>query len=229
MNASYIEKCVLALPPDKQAAARAAFKEISEGGDDSVFSKILVTLEATSAYAAGIPQALAENGERFLKELDNRTKEIVTRLEASEAERDEHLRDLLRQQLPALVKPLAIEKLIEYSARQTAELGRIERSVARLRHARVGGMVFLMLIGALLGAAGLCSIIWPPYQDGQRAAQKLATLEAAGISWDHRRTKQGELVLIEGPPIDSKSVAWRRSAAGQIVGANILYPTKDGK
>lgn len=223
MPESYIEKCIQALPPEKQAAARAAFKDIAEGGDDSVFSKVLVTLEATSAYAGSLPQAVAASGEHFLREFDARLQAIAAQRTSADEQRDEVLREFLRQQVAALGQTLGGGDFSAEMKAQTAELGRIKSNLSRLRHVRFGGLLFLMLIGAALGGGGHWYFQRSHDEKAQRAAQKLAALESAGIVWDYRATEQGAQMRIEGPRIAADGVTWRRNAAGQTVGVNILF------
>lgn len=74
MTESYFEKCIQALPPEKQAAAREAHRAISETGDDNLISKLLVVLESTAVYAETIPRGMVVFGDKFLGDLDARLK-----------------------------------------------------------------------------------------------------------------------------------------------------------
>jgi hypothetical protein len=65
---SYLEQCIAALPPEKREAARHAFEEISETGDDTYLSKLLAVLEANGAYAKMIPKGMTDAGAKVVRE-----------------------------------------------------------------------------------------------------------------------------------------------------------------
>jgi hypothetical protein len=210
---SYLEKCIASLPPEKQAAAREAFRAISENGEDNLISKLLVILEATSAYAATIPQAFADNGEHFLKELDARLLKSSQERSGQESAEDERLRKLLASALPAALQGHA------------AELGHIRRGMIRMRRARVGGLLFLMLIGFLLGASAVVSLGWRSYREGQEAQRFEEMLSDAGITANIQETDAGQVLTIEGPEI-LDGTAWRKDAKGYIIGADMVFPKR---
>lgn len=228
MSESYLEKCIQALPTEKQAAARAAFKDIAENGDDSVFSKVLVTLEATSAYSETIPRQLITSGEKLLRDFAALTEGHAQKLTESEAHREEMLRQLIAAQIPQLAKSLALDRIVESLEVQTAELGHVGRGVARLRRARVGGMLLIMALGAVLGAAALGVIFWQPYQAAQRADQFISRLNKLGISMRIVRTERGERLRIEGTTLLLGS-AWRKDDRGHFIGADLVFPARGGR
>lgn len=228
MDQSYLEKCIAALPPEKQPAARAAFKDIAEGGDDSIFSKVLVTLEATSAYSTTIPQALTASGEKLLREFDARANTIARREAESDVEREEKLRQLIAEQVPQLARSLALDRVVAGLEAQTAELGRIERSVARLRRARVYGLLLLMLLGGIIGATAVGGVFWKRYQSAQRAERFVTRLNSAGITMEIRRNGQYEWLRVEGLPVLS-GTTWTKNDRGEIIGAHFRFPSGGGQ
>jgi hypothetical protein len=228
MSESYLEKCINSLPPEKQPAAREAFKAIAENGDDNLISKLLVILEATSAYAVTVPQTLSASGERFLGDWDARLAKATQVHAEQESAREERLGQLLAKQVPALGKALALDKVAVGLQGQAAELGRIERSLARLRHARVGGLLLLMLLGVLLGAGAVVGLGWRSYQGARQAEKFVVRLNDAGIVAKIRRTETGELLTIEGPEV-LRGTVWRKDDKGYIIGADIVYPIQEAR
>ncbi|MBI2512507.1 MAG: hypothetical protein HYV96_11040 [Opitutae bacterium] len=228
MSDSYLEKCIQALPPEKRPAAREALHSISENGNDSIFAKVLVAFEATSAYADTIPQAIVVSGEKLLREFDTRLERLAAQTSAKSDQRDEMLREFLRQQIPALGKALALDKVEAGLIAQTAELGRFERSLARLRQARVGGLALLMALGFLLGCGAVTGIFWSSYREAQQAQEFVDQLNATGIGASIKRTDQGELLSITGPHV-LRGTAWRKDAQGYIVGADFLFPSESSR
>ena len=227
MTESYFEKCIQKLPPEKQAAAREAYKAISENGDDSLISKLLVVLEATAVYAETIPRGMVVFGDKFLGELDGRLKTAAQAQADAEKRSEERLGRLMAEQVPALGKALSLDKVADRLTVQTAELGRMGRSLVRLRHARVGGMLFLMLIGCGLGAGAVVGGFWTRYDSAQQALRFVQKLSAAGIDAEISRTDTGVLLRIDGPNV-LHGTAWRKDANGYISGADFVF-SKGGR
>jgi hypothetical protein len=227
MSESYLEKCIRSLPEQKQVAAREAVKAIAENGDDTVLSKLLVVFEATTAYAESIPRELVQFGEAFLRELDLRAAKASERQTEAEAQREERLRQLIVAQIPQLGKTLALNQVVAGLQAQTAELGRLARSVERLRHARVGGLVLLMLLGAGLGAGAVVGIFWHPYNAAQQSQRFVDRLNAAGLYANIKRTEEGVRFTVEGPVV-LHGTTWRKNANGYTVGADFIFPNGGG-
>jgi len=224
MSDSYLEKCIQALPPEKQPAARAAINAISETGDDSILSKVLVAFEATTAYAETIPHAIVASGEKLLHELDARAARAAAQQAESEAQREARLRQLIAEQVPQLGKTLALDKVVARMDMQTAEISRLTRSADRLRHARVGGLVLLMTLGALVGAGATVGLFWKKYDTAQRAQLFVDQLTAAGVYAKVSRTENGVQFTVNGPTA-LRGTAWRKDRDGYINGADFVFQT----
>jgi hypothetical protein len=221
MPDSYLEKCIQSLPPEKQPAAREAFKAISESGDDNLISKLLVTLEATSAYAATIPQSVTQIGEHLVKDLNEILAKIVKEISEQESAREERLRKMLADLVPLLGKSLSMDKVCAGLQAQTAEMGRMERSLVRMRQVRVGGLLVFGLVGVILGAAALGAVKWHSYREGQKAAAFVERLEGAGIYTKIRDTEAGQMFTVEGPEVVSGT--WRKNTGGHTNGVDIVF------
>lgn len=221
-NDSYIERCILSLPPGKQEAARKAFSEFGDG-DGSTFSRLLVVLEATSSFAKTIPQELSEVSQQVLKEWDERRAE-TERVDASRAKaQEESLRSVIEQQLPALGKALSVDRLAQAIERQNATLGRVERSMARLRTLRISGVLGLLGISAVLSATAVIVIFRQDYLDGQSCRTFLDRLAVAGVELSVIRKGSDCSVLVVKGPRFLKGTEWRRDAAGLKTGAEFVF------
>jgi hypothetical protein len=223
MDESYLEKCIQALPPAEQPAARAAFKSITETGDENLISKLLVTLRATGAYAATIPVEITRAGEALLRELDERNARTVRAEAEAEKQREERLRQLIAAQVPQLGKQLSLDKVVAGLTTQTAELGRIQRQLVRLRQARVGGLLLVLLLGATVGAGGVVGGFWNSYHAAQQAGRFVRNLNAAGIYAKISPAESGVCLTIESARAQ-RGTAWRKDAQGYIVGADFFLP-----
>lgn len=224
MDESYLEKCIQSLPPAEQPAARAAFKALAETGDDSLLSKLLVTLKATGAYAATIPAETERVGEALLRRLAERDAHLAEETAANEAQREERLRQLITAQVPQLGKALSLDRVVAGLTAQTAELGQIQRQLVRLRQARLGGLVFVLLLGVGLGAAGVAGGFWHQYQTGQQAGRFVERLNSAGIYAKVQSTDDGVRFIVEGAPV-LRGTTWRKNEQGYITGADFLFPS----
>lgn len=223
MSESYLEKCIRSLPQEKQAAAREAFKAISETGDDSFLSKLLVTLEATSAYAATVPKDLVTSGEKLLREFDARAAQLAKQNAEADAQREKRIGEIISKQVPQLGKALALDRVAAGLDAQTAELGRIGRTLARLRHLRVGGLLFLMALSCSLGAGAVVGLFWQPYHRAERAEVFVSRLNAAGVFVSVKDIESGTHIAVEGQPV-LRGTVWRKNAEGYTTGADFYFP-----
>jgi hypothetical protein len=223
MSESYLEKCIRSLPPEKQAAAREAFKAISETGDDSFLSKLLVTLEATSAYAATIPQDLVSSGEKLLRELDARAIQLAKQNAEDDAQREKRICEIITSQVPQLGKALALDQVAAGLEAQTAELGRIGRTLTRLRHLRVSGLLLLMGLAGFLGAGAVVGLYWSSYHAAERAQNFVSRLNAAGVYLSVKDTESGPHVIVEGAPV-LRGTVWRKNSENFTTGADFYFP-----
>jgi len=109
-----------------------------------------------------------------------------------------------------------------------ASLEQLERSISYLRHLRVGGVLFLMTLAALLGAGGMAVLFWPPYQRAQQAQRFTDLLAASGIHAKISGQNDGMHFIVQGPEA-LRGTAWQKDDAGYIVGAEFIYPNQNGQ
>ena len=216
---SYLEQCIQALPLEKQAAARKAFEDFWEG-DDSTFSRLLVVLEATNSFAKGIPKELAEIANRLLAELDQRKESGAHDDAERQKKMEERFRALLVQQVPVLGRALAVDKLATQLEQQKAATIRLGRSIDRLRHLRVGGVLALMALSVLLVGGLGAAAYWNELRTWRSNACFLQRLGRAGIELKLLAQQDGRTVLrVEGPVY--RGTAWRLDEHEKIKGVDL--------
>ncbi len=220
MKTSFIEQCILALPAEEQPAARQAFAEVAEGGGDSVFAKVLVTLRATGAYFEKVPQAVSESGEKLLREVDVRVEQLARERKESEGRLEERLRRMIADQAPKLGEALALDRVVENLESQSAEIGRLNRSVARMRRARFSGLLLLMTLAFAGGAATVAGVFRSRYEQGQRADRIIRAMNSDGVFFTYERTLEGGRVEIEGNALISGQ---RKVEDGKAFGATLVF------
>lgn len=222
---SYIELCIRALPHEKQAAARAAFKDILEGApDDSMLSRLLIVLEATAAYGKTIPHEISALLTQARTEMDTRLAKIVRASGADDERRLKQLHDLLEKQLPAMAEKLSLEKHTEAIDGTRMAVERLERSVGRLRHVRLGSALAITVFACALGAGGTLAYFKKDYEDGQKAVRLRDWLERRGVTTCVPASDSETFVLrIEGPTVRTGTV-WLRDSQGRTTGVQLVYP-----
>lgn len=226
MNApSYAELCLNALPPEKQTAARQAFKDLLEGApDDSMLSRLLIVLEATAAYGRTIPAEITVALQSGIAELDARLGKFTTVANDADESRLKQLREVLEKQLPAMAASFSLDTHTTAVASLRVAVERLERSVRRLRHVRIGAVSLLMLLAAGLGAGGIVAYFKSDYDIGQRLRRRHDYLLDHGIQM---RLSAGDnrtaIVSLEGPGA-LRGTEWVRDQQGRIVGVQLVYP-----
>ena len=218
-NHSFIEKCIQALPPEKQASARQAFVELGDG-DGSAISKLLVVLEANAAFASTIPSDMSRIAEKFVQDLT----EIQAQASKDRAETETRLAtklsDIIQRQVPALGKSLAVDRLAAATNQQKHSLNRLERSINRLRHLRVGGVLALMLLSIVMTDGIIAAVMWNRIQIARGNERFFNRLNRSGI--ELRLIHQGDgstLLRIEGPVY--RGTAWRLDEHDKIKGVDL--------
>jgi hypothetical protein len=229
MDESYLEQLIQKLPAAEQTAARAAFKAISETGDDGPLSKLFVVLRANNEYAATIPKELVVAGEKLLRELDARAAQLAKQNAEADAQREKRIGEIIAQQVPQLGKALALDRVATGLDAQTAELGRIESTLSRLRHLRVGGLLLLMALGGLVGSSAVVGIYWHPFHAAEQAGKFVSRLNAAGVYVSIKDAENGgTLVTVEGAPV-LHGTAWRKNSDNYTTGADFYFPKGDNR
>ncbi len=224
---SYLDKCISALPVEKREAARAAFAEISDTGDDCCLSKLLAVLEANNTYAQTIPRELAAVHQQFLLDLKGETAGIRQELIAAETTRDVALRKLPHEEIHKLDKTLPLTKAIDELQTNSRSLGQLRESVSQqstwlsafcvvgLIGAVVVGMIFLTSSGRDAGKEA---------EDIRTAREFLDTLNAAGMRLVFRKTATAEVLTVTGPTA-RPAIGWNRDAAGNIESVELVFAT----
>ena len=106
---SYLDLCIAALPPEKREAARKAFREISEIGDDSYLNKLLAVLEANNAYAKQIPKELADAGTKLLQDVAEIADRLTQQRAVEDGRREAGLKKMLTEQFSGFRESLAVD------------------------------------------------------------------------------------------------------------------------
>lgn len=217
---SYLEKCIAALPAEKREAARAAFADISDTGEDCYLSKLLAVLEANNAYARTIPRELAAVHEKFLSDLARDISFIRQGLREAETARDTALRKLLHQEVRELDKTLPLTGAIAELRTNSQHLERLresvtDRTVERIFHYFTLG-VGLVVMGVIWAIPRSTPAIEEP-EDVRHAREFLATTTAAGIRLGFKSDAKGDVVTVKGPNVNPE-VGWVRDASGSIIG-----------
>lgn len=218
---SFIEQCIAALPPEKREAARQAFHDLGDG-DGSAISKLLVVLESNAAFASTIPAKLANVADSLAVELrDFQKQDAKERTEATKR-LTESVTETLKLQVPALGKAIALDRVVGEMEQSRHQLARLEHSVGRLRHVRLGMVLFGILLGTVSIAAIGGGVFWERIQRWRHNELFLARLEQAGLQMQITSQSDGSPVLrIEGPLF--QGTAWRKDRNNTITGVDLAF------
>jgi hypothetical protein len=224
MADSYIELCLQALPPEKQAAARQAFADVVEGApDDSLLSRLLIVFEATAAYGRTIPAEIAAAVEKVLPLVDARLAVLAKVNDEDDTRRLAQLREMLASQLPTMAEAFSTDKHLEAVEALRISVERTERSVRRLRHIRLTVVVALMILAMLGGAGGVVLYFREDYVWGQTSLRHLQKLGSHGVYISADTQQSGSLVVkIDGPK--TLRSEWVLDIQKQVAGAELTYP-----
>jgi hypothetical protein len=195
-NKSYLEQCIEALPPEKREAARCAFYEISETGDDSYLSKLLTVLEANGAYAKRIPKEMTEAGAKVVREMEDMSGRIVE----LEVYRRESFKKAVTAETERLVNSLPVREINIGIGRQNDLLERLRVAATKIETGVSSGLVVMLVFFAFAcGMALPVWLFWDRYHEGQ---QNKAFCDAAGDAGIHMRiqtSESGSRFTITGP------------------------------
>jgi hypothetical protein len=218
---SYLEQCIAALPPEKREAARRAFEEISETGDDSYLSKLLAVLEANNAYARKIPKDLTDAGGKLLREMAGIADKLAEHQSQNEDRREASFKKLLAEQRPQWEKSVALDNVAAAIERQRLLLEQLNRSSARPKEESGAGVLFLAMLACLTGAIFTVWFFWDDYRAARQAKSFVDQAIEAGIRQRVDKTDTGNRLTIVGPPV--KGANYQKAADGVINGMVIDF------
>ena len=218
---SYLEQCIAALPPEKREAARRAFEEISETGDDSYLSKLLAVLEANNAYARKIPKDLADAGGKLLREMAAIADKLAEHQAQNEDRREASFKKLLTEQRPQWEKSPGLDKVAASIEKQRLLLEQLNRSSAQPKEASGAGLLVLMMLACLTGAVFTIWFFWGDYRDARQAKSFVDQAVNAGIRMRVDKTETGNRLTVAGPSV--KGANYQKAADGVINGMVIDF------
>jgi hypothetical protein len=215
---SYLEQCIAALPPEKREAARHAFEEISETGDDTYLSKLLAVLEANGAYAKMIPKGMTDAGAKVVRNMED----IASRLVGAEVRREASFKNTITAETVRLVESLPVRQIAAGIERQNELLEQLRRAAAKLDEGVSSGLaVFLVVLAIACGAAIPVWVFWGSYQDARQAKDFCDQVTNAGLSMQIEKTDAGHKFTLTGPAV--RNGTWRKNDSGGVYGAEMEF------
>jgi hypothetical protein len=222
-NLSYLQSHINHLPPEKQSAARRLTAEALEGGDDSPLSKMLFACEINTIVAADVQRKATESGNQFLQQMDQKLANAVQENAQFELRLGKQLQQVISDQVPALGKVMALDKLVTTVERLNVHLRQIDQGVSKLRHARVSGLLLLMTLGAVIGSSIVIGLFYKNYQQAMPNHDLISTLKAEGIYLRANGKEDGIHVTIFG--VESYLEAKvRKDESGNKIGVDLVFP-----
>jgi hypothetical protein len=185
---TYWSACVACLPPEKRASAERAFREIQEGGENGMWPRLFLLMEAHGLYVQSIPAKIVEAGEQT----------VARMREAAEARPDNGgvCKEDMDRLLGAIQKADARECIAATKSKteeMAVEVTRLNRQVSRLRNLRVGAGLFIVCLMGLL----LCVVYWGAGNWGM--IQSVKEIGENGLQLRVEQEKDGVRVEVLGP------------------------------
>lgn len=206
------DACIASLPPEKRAAAERAYLEISEGGQDGMFPKLFLLLEAHAAYTNTIPKRIIEAGEKVVAQMCDNSKGLTSEAPISNVDMD--------RLLAAIAKVDGGESLSSMKLKMdetSVEIKRLNRQISRLRNLRVGvGLALICLMGALF-YVGYWWVI------NRKLIETIQDIRATGIQLGIVQKGKQVLVGVKGPNIQGEIV---KGDNGETIGVVATFPIK---
>jgi hypothetical protein len=205
---SYLEQCIAALPAEKREAARRAFYEISETGDDSYLSKLLTVLEANGAYARKIPKEMTDVGAKVVREMQS----ILDQIGRAEAYRRELLKEAVATETMRMADALPVRHINDRLGELrelAAELGKLARKIDT--GVSSGAAVVWALFTLIAGIAGTVWFFWTPYHEAMQDRQFEDSMRAAGLSLRIEPIEAGSRFSVWGPKMRSSGTKYDES------------------
>jgi hypothetical protein len=195
---SYLDQCIAALPPEKREAARRAFYEISETGDDSYLSKLLAVLEANGAYARKVPKEMTEAGAKVVREMEIMFGRVV--------EFEKYRRDAFQRTITdegeRLADSLPVREINAGIARQNELLDRLDKLYDKIDQGVSGGACFLLAMGAFIGGIVLTTwLFWGEARDSREAKSFWDAAAQAGLHLEIKNANDAPEFTVTGPPM----------------------------
>jgi len=147
----------------------------------------------------------------------------ATQRSAEEQRREKQLRQIVADQIPVLAKSLSVTRLAEGIETQNVALDGLEHSVSSLRHLRVGGVLFLMALAAVLGAGAMGGLFYTSYENGRQAVANWDFFSARGIHFHAHETDIAVIVTVEGPEIIADGTGLKKDDQDRTIGANLAF------
>jgi hypothetical protein len=207
---SYLEHCIAALPAEKREAARHAFYEISETGDDSYLSKLLTVLEANGAYARKVPKEMTEAGAKVVREMED----VADQIAESEKYRRDAFQRTITEEAQRLANSLPVREINAGIVRQNGVLDHLQKAADKIDQGVSTGVSLFFALLAFVGGIALTGwFFWGTYTESRDDKSFCDAVANAGIQMDLKNTEGGSRFTLTGPPVTGTTGLARHGTA----------------
>ena len=184
---TYWDACIACLPAEKRALAERAYQEIASGGENGLFPKVLLLLEAHAAYTNTIPARITEAAEGAVSQM----RELAQSNTGNGGLCAEDM-DKLIKAVRESSRPDAVQAAKAALSENVHGIRQLNQQISRLRNFRVGMALFLMC----LTATATTGALW--YLNREKL-QAVNELERSGVALTTERTETSLNVCVQGP------------------------------
>jgi hypothetical protein len=224
-NDEFFNELCKHLPGEERMRVLAVWKDISDGGDASLYAKLL-----TLHFAAD---------SRVLVHVDKRTEAILTALSnwkdeqiALSIERKiEHGRELpsvILDILPKVCQLLQLEAIADGAVQQQKLIKEMSTDIKAVRRVRITGLSLLLVLGTFLGSGSTAAMFWRPYHSGQRFSRWVSSLEQRGVGISFSESATESLLKIDA---ENGNIGWtaQKNTVGKNVSLRVELPKRGGR
>lgn len=219
MSNPYFEKCVQRLSSEKQTIAREAYASITENGDDSLICKFLFVL---SVCTDAVLEEIVTAGEKLNRDAAKNSSAVNLVQQEYQKRIEEVISRVIAQKMAVAAEIPELTKITQLLKNQEGELKHLGQGIARLRHLRVYGLLFLLSLSVAVGVAATVALFRKDYVNGQKAREFTAALSNAGIDVKITILEHSTLLGVSGPRI-GESTKWLKNEQGEVYGVNLVF------
>jgi hypothetical protein len=209
---TYWSACIACLPAEKRAAAERAFREIAEGGENGMWPRLFLLMEAHAAYVHSIPAKITEAGENAAAAV---RQAATVNPSLSKEDKEELLKAI--QQRNGSQSTGELNAIKSKVGEMAVEMKHLNRQVSQLRYLRVGVAVFLLLSTGLLFYAGYWWIV------NRELIQTVEGIRESGLQLRLEHRDNDVRVEIYGPNAGGHVMPGKN---GEPIGVAAEFPLK---
>ena len=224
-NDEFVNELCKHLPADERMRVLAVWKDISDGGDASLYAKLLTLHFAADSR---VLVHVDKRAEAILTAFCNWKDEQVALSIERNIQRGRELPTAILDILPQVSDLLHLKAIASGAALQEGLIKEMWLDIKAVRRVRITGLSLLLVLGVFLGSSGTAAVFWRPYHSGQRFSRWVSSLEQRGVGISFSESATESLLKID---VESGNIGWtaQKNTAGKNVSLRVELPKGGGR